>query len=138
MPPRSTRAEILADILREQREHELRRARQGAVFNRVDQNPFNIRPIAIEEMGTLEESDFFQTSNITNNATVGNTLTRNNNRKYMKREHHYSREERDDMHNPATDWCETKRGEKCINACSLVIDDILSKVKETSVGGTVQ
>lgn len=40
---------------------------------------------------------------------------------------HLSKNERDYLHQPKTDWCQTTRGEECRSACTLVVDDIVSK-----------
>lgn len=45
----------------------------------------------------------------------------------MKKERHLNQEERADNHRPASDWKECKRGEKCYNAVSLEVTDIVKK-----------
>ena len=42
---------------------------------------------------------------------------------------HLTKPERDMLHKPASDWCETGRGEVCKSACTLEIDDIIIKKK---------
>lgn len=42
---------------------------------------------------------------------------------------HLTRSERDALHNPETDWIQTPRGEVCKNACSLEVEDIITKYK---------
>ena len=41
---------------------------------------------------------------------------------------HLTKQEREVLHKPASDWVETQRGETCKNACSLEISDLVSGV----------
>ena len=43
------------------------------------------------------------------------------------REFHLTRNQREMLHRPSSDWKECKRGEKCFNAITLDLDDILHK-----------
>ena len=54
--------------------------------------------------------------------------TNDNIKKTMKKRH-LEKRERESLHRPLNDWKETSRGEVCINACSLPVDDIISKYK---------
>lgn len=45
--------------------------------------------------------------------------------KKLLKTRHLSKQERDMLHNPASDWCETNKGEVCKNACTLEIADLL-------------
>jgi hypothetical protein len=45
------------------------------------------------------------------------------------RKRHLTKEERDSKHNPASDWCESPRGEECRSFYSLELDDLLDKHK---------
>lgn len=45
----------------------------------------------------------------------------------MKKEYHYSQEEREELHNPCSDWVQGKRGEQCVNAATLRVDDIAER-----------
>lgn len=49
------------------------------------------------------------------------------NKKKRMKERHLNQDERAAKHNPATDWREYKRGEKCFNASSLDVSDIVTK-----------
>lgn len=42
---------------------------------------------------------------------------------------HLTRHEREGLHQPARDWKETPKGDVCKNACTLEVEDILSKHK---------
>ena len=42
---------------------------------------------------------------------------------------HLDRNERQSLHNPKSDWSDTGRGDVCKNACTLEVNDILSKHK---------
>ena len=42
---------------------------------------------------------------------------------------HLTKHEREGLHQPARDWKETPKGDVCKNACTLEVEDILSKHK---------
>ena len=42
---------------------------------------------------------------------------------------HLTKHEREGLHKPARDWKETPKGDVCKNACTLEVEDILSKHK---------
>lgn len=54
--------------------------------------------------------------------------------KSRMKERHLSRGEREMLHNPETDWVETKRGDKCRNSCTFEVKDILIKHNVPEVG----
>lgn len=59
--------------------------------------------------------------------------------KKLLKKRHLSKQERDMLHNPASDWCETNKGEVCKNACSLEISDLLDKKRQMmSTGGKLR
>ncbi len=47
-----------------------------------------------------------------------------------ERSRHYSKHERERRHQPESDWCEGDRGEYCKNACTMDVQDIISKHSE--------
>lgn len=60
----------------------------------------------------------------------GIVINRNKNRMVdtkLFKKRHLSKEERDAYHAPASDWCESPRGEVCKNASTLDVTDILAK-----------
>lgn len=40
---------------------------------------------------------------------------------------HYSQSERESRHNPASDWVECQRGEKCVNSVTLEVADLVAQ-----------
>lgn len=46
-----------------------------------------------------------------------------------KKDRHFNDIERAEMHKPESDWEECGRGEKCVNASSLDVSDIIKKHK---------
>lgn len=49
--------------------------------------------------------------------------------KEILKQRHLNREERQIFHRPAPDWVQTQHGEVNRSACSLVVDDLVSKYR---------
>lgn len=60
---------------------------------------------------------------------VNNSMEKTTALKEALKKRHLTKEERDILHRPVSDYVQSKTGEVCKNACSLPIEDIISKHK---------
>lgn len=45
------------------------------------------------------------------------------------KERHLNKRERDQLHKPKSDWCESNKGDVCRSACTLDVSDLITKVR---------
>ena len=78
--------------------------------------------------GVTTDQGFSDEGGLTTNTEQINMTQESSIKKLMK-QRHLTKGERDTLHRPLNDWKETPRGEVCINASSLPLEDILTKHK---------